>query len=177
MPIRHLSISPARVLLDRSLAGGRLGHAYLFTGENLDFLLTEASRLAQIVFCEKLPSISGSQIRLEGEPCGLCSPCRRVGSRQHPDVQWVRPESKIRLIGVEPIRALIHAIAMKPTEAGYKVGIVCDADRMSVSAANAFLKTLEEPPARSILILLSTIFQPVDWMLIEVGNLISGKTE
>ena len=74
----------------------------------------------------------------------------------HPDVQWVRPESKSRVITIEQMRDLMQTIFLKPTEAEYKVAVIVCADRLNAQAANAFLKTLEEPPARSVLILLST---------------------
>jgi DNA polymerase-3 subunit delta' len=74
----------------------------------------------------------------------------------HGDIHWLRPESKTRIIRVEQIRGLNQEINLKPTEARYKVGIIVAADRLKTEAANAFLKTLEEPPAQSILILLTT---------------------
>jgi len=67
----------------------------------------------------------------------------------------VRPESKSRVILIEQLRELLQAVNLKPAEAGYKVAIIVAADRLNASAANAFLKTLEEPPSRSVLILLS----------------------
>ena len=68
----------------------------------------------------------------------------------------MRPESKTRIITVEQMRELMKEIQLKPKEAEYKFAIVVAADRLRVEAANAFLKTLEEPPPNSILILLST---------------------
>jgi DNA polymerase-3 subunit delta' len=74
----------------------------------------------------------------------------------HPDVTWIRPGKKSRVISVAQIRSLIGVAALRPTEARYKIGIVTGADRMRIEAANAFLKTLEEPPPDSVLILLTT---------------------
>src|SRR5439155_26460972 len=74
----------------------------------------------------------------------------------HADVHWVRPESKTRVITVDQIRDLMQEINLKPTEAEFKVAVIVAADRLNEKAANAFLKTLEEPPAKSILILLTT---------------------
>lgn len=88
--------------------------------------------------------------------CGGCSPCRRIRERSHPDVQWLLPESKLRVITIEQVRELMHTLELKPVEARWKIGVIVAADRMTTQAANAFLKTLEEPPARSLLILLST---------------------
>jgi DNA polymerase-3 subunit delta' len=87
-----------------------------------------------------------------------------VEDGNHADVFWVRPESKTRLIKIgqivrrddSPPRVLLDAVNLKPTESEYKLGIIVAADRMNDAAANAFLKTLEEPPPRSVLILLTT---------------------
>ncbi|MCX6902732.1 MAG: hypothetical protein NTW03_04500, partial [Verrucomicrobia bacterium] len=96
--------------------------------------------------------------RKDGPPdsCDRCPSCRKIDGNSHPDVTWVRPESKSRIIKVEQIRELIRTLNLKPTQAQYKVGIIVAADRLYESAANAFLKTLEEPPSRSMLALLTT---------------------
>jgi DNA polymerase-3 subunit delta' len=82
--------------------------------------------------------------------------CRKIDAENHPDVWAVRPESKLRVITIEQIRELLQTIYLKPVQARFKVAVLVGADRLNVHAANAFLKTLEEPPANSILILLST---------------------
>jgi DNA polymerase-3 subunit delta' len=71
-------------------------------------------------------------------------------------VHWVRPESKLRVVTVKQMRDLMHEMYLRPTEAQWKLGVIVGADRLNVQAANAFLKTLEEPPRNSILLLLST---------------------
>jgi DNA polymerase-3 subunit delta' len=71
-------------------------------------------------------------------------------------MHWVRPESKSRVIVIEQMRELMQEINLKPNDAEYKVAVIEAADRLNLAAANAFLKTLEEPPAKSVLILLST---------------------
>jgi DNA polymerase-3 subunit delta' len=71
-------------------------------------------------------------------------------------VHWVRPESKSRIITIEQMRELMQEIHLKPNEAEYKVAVIVAADRLNAQSANAFLKTLEEPPPKSILILLTT---------------------
>ncbi|MBV9275999.1 MAG: hypothetical protein JO333_19045 [Verrucomicrobia bacterium] len=75
----------------------------------------------------------------------------------HPDYHLVEPESKSRRILVEQIRQLEEALQMKSIGGNWKFGVILDADRMMVQASNAFLKTLEEPPGRSILLLLTAI--------------------
>jgi DNA polymerase-3 subunit delta' len=71
-------------------------------------------------------------------------------------VHWVRAESKSRVIVIGQMRELMQEINLKPTEAEYKVAVIVAADRLKMEAANAFLKTLEEPPPKSVLILLTT---------------------
>ena len=146
--------SSAAELLRRSLARGRLGHAYLFQGDDLDTLEQAATDLAQTLLCgqplETGPD--GQSLR----PCGECSQCRRILHRTHPDVTWVQPESKMRQISTAQAREVSRILGLRPSEAPRKIAIFVGADRLHPSAANAFLKTLEEPPAGSILLLLTT---------------------
>lgn len=157
MPSTDAEIAPAETaaaLLRRSLLRDRLGHAYLFLGEEIPSLEDAALGLARTLLCESPKTRSPGGLGIE--PCLACSACRRAGQRLHPDVLWVHPAKKLRQISVDQMREVIHAIALKPMEGRHKVGIIVGADRMNESAANAFLKTLEEPPRNSILILLST---------------------
>src|SRR6185436_1663393 len=82
--------------------------------------------------------------------------CRKIEGETHSDMHWVRPESKSRIVSVDQMRELMREIQLKPSEAEVKVAVIVAADRLNTQAANAFLKTLEEPPAKSVLILLST---------------------
>ena len=141
-------------LLRRSIAGERLAHAYLFVGEDAELLDEAALDLAQVLDCtsplERAPN--GRSL----VACRTCKVCRRILSGNHPDVLWVRPQNRTRTIGVPQARDVIHRVEMKPTEAGYKIAVFASADRLNVQAANALLKTLEEPPPGSLLLLLST---------------------
>jgi DNA polymerase III subunit delta' len=139
-------------LLQRSLARGRLGHAYLFTGHRLEKLESLARTLAKTLNCQKPVKTEGAAT----DCCDECPDCRKIDHETHADVHWARPESKSRIVTVEQMRGLMREIQLKPTDAEYKVAIIAAADRLNPQAANAFLKTLEEPPARSVLILLST---------------------
>lgn len=141
-------------LLQRSLERGRLGHAYLFHGTDLAELETVARTLAKTLNCEKPPR--RGETGLAVDCCDGCSNCRKTDSDNHPDVIWIRPESKLRVVRIEQIRDLLRTIYLKPAHAPHKVALLVGADRLSAQAANAFLKTLEEPPADSVLILLST---------------------
>ena len=139
-------------LLQRSLARGRLGHAYLFAGDQLEELELLARTLAKTLNCQK-PVKTGDAAT---DCCDACPSCRKIDAEMHADVHWARPESKSRVVTIDQTRELMREIQLKPTEAEYKVAIIVAADRLNAQAANAFLKTLEEPPAKSVLILLST---------------------
>jgi DNA polymerase-3 subunit delta' len=139
-------------LLQRSLARGRLGHAYLFTGDQLDELELIARTLAKTLNCQNPVKTSG----VATDCCDGCLSCRIIDGETHADIHWTRPESKSRVITIDQTRELMREVQLKPTEAKFKVAIIAGADRLNAHAANAFLKTLEEPPANSILILLST---------------------
>jgi DNA polymerase III subunit delta' len=139
-------------LLQRSLARGRLGHAYLFAGDNLEELESLARTLAKTLNCQQ-PVKTGATAT---DCCDACPSCRKIDGHSHADIHWARPESKSRVITIDQMRELMREIQLKPAEADFKVAIIAGADRLNPQAANAFLKTLEEPPAKSILILLST---------------------
>ena len=139
-------------LLQRSLARGRLGHAYLFAGDRLEELESLARTLAKTLNCQKPAQTSG----VAADSCDECASCRKIDGDVHADIHWARPESKSRVITIDQMREMMREIQLKPTEAEFKVAIIAGADRLNVQAANSFLKTLEEPPAKSVLILLST---------------------
>ncbi|MGD1088074.1 MAG: DNA polymerase III subunit [Verrucomicrobiota bacterium] len=139
-------------LLQRSLACGRLGHAYLFSGDSLEELESLARTLAKTLNCQNPVKLNEAAV----DCCDECSSCRKIGNDSHSDIHSARPESKSRIVTVEQLRELMREIQLKPAEAEHKVAIIVAADRLNTQAANAFLKTLEEPPANSVLILLST---------------------
>lgn len=153
MAFRDLSEQSQGVqLLQRSLARGRLGHAYLFTGDQLEALENLAATLAKTLNCRQ-PAQTGG---VATDCCDNCLSCKKVADGNHPDVHWARPESKSRVITIDQMRDLMREIQLKPAESPFKVAVVVGADRLNPQAANSFLKTLEEPPPRSVLILLST---------------------
>jgi DNA polymerase III subunit delta' len=141
-------------LLQRSLERGRLAHAYLFTGHNLSELGALATSLAKTLNCQNPVRRTPNGHAIDS--CDVCASCRKTAAGSHPDVHWVRPESKSRVITIDQMRDLMQEVHLKPNEAEYKVAVIEAADRLNVQAANAFLKTLEEPPGKSILILLTT---------------------
>lgn len=139
-------------LLQRSLARGRLGHAYLFSGDQLEELESLARTLAKTLNCHNPVLQNGEAV----DCCDTCPSCVKINNDVHADIHWARPESRSRVVTIDQVRELMREIQLKPAEARFKVAILAGADRLNVQAANAFLKTLEEPPARSVLVLLST---------------------
>lgn len=86
------------------------------------------------------------------KPCGSCTSCRKFDSGNHPNIDIIKPTGAS--IKIKQIREIIAKVAKKPFESGYKVIILEEADKMTQDAQDAFLKTLEEPPANTIFILL-----------------------
>ncbi len=133
----------------RALEGGRLPHAFLFVGPEGIGKLAFALKLAQTLLCERVPAA-------EMAPCGACPGCVQVLGGTHPDLLRVaRPDDKHEL-PIRVIRDLCLDLGLKPARGGRKVAIIDDADDLNDEAANAFLKTLEEPPDGSVLILIGT---------------------
>ena len=131
-------------LLRAMLSAERLPHALLFAGPSGVGKRTLALILAQAVNCK------GDD---RTDACGVCSACGKIERGVHPDVVEIQPEGKVRIIKVETIRDLRSDIAFRPFEGRTKVFIIREADRMNEAASNALLKTLEEPPPQSLIIL------------------------
>ena len=87
------------------------------------------------------------------EPCGHCRSCRKIIANTHPDIIQIKPTGKVTRIA--QIRSLFDTLAMRPYEANLRIVIIADAQSMNLSAGNALLKLLEEPPDRTILILIA----------------------
>src|SRR6185369_2696574 len=100
-------------LLQRSLERGRLGHAYLFSGDDLLELERITRTLAKVVNCENPTARSPAGHALDS--CDQCASCKKIDADNHPDISWVRAESKSRVITIEQMRELMQTIHLKPT--------------------------------------------------------------
>jgi len=155
----------AQRLIQRALSAQRVPHAYIFHGPDGVGKELFAHRLAAIMLCEnRSPSDADAPI----DACGACRSCKLVAAGNHPDLHLVHrhlnvhhPDSEVRKkkaidIGVDVIRHfVIDPCGMKPAMGRAKVFMVREADRITSGAQNALLKTLEEPPPTTYLILLA----------------------
>ena len=128
--------------LMRSVQAGRIVHALLLTGPHGSGKRTMARLFAQAMVCTG-----------HDRPCGACPACKRFLAGSHPDVHVVRPEKKS--IGVDEVRELIDALALRPYEGGRHIVIVEQADKLTPSAQNALLKTLESPSGEAMFFLVT----------------------
>jgi DNA polymerase-3 subunit delta' len=148
--------------LKAALAHKTVHHAYLFAGPPGVGKEDTARALAQALLCLAAPD----------QGCGACDSCQRVARLAHPDLAWVLPEAEqvrrglagksdfdhtpSREIRVEQIRALQERLSLRPLEGTRRVALILDAQEMNEKAQNAFLKTLEEPPSGTTLILVAS---------------------
>ncbi|HEY2989763.1 MAG TPA: DNA polymerase III subunit delta' [Candidatus Binatia bacterium] len=132
--------------LTQALQQDRLHHAYVFHGPEGVGKRTVALSLAKAVHCRELPH----------DFCGRCVNCVKIENRNHPDVRWVGPLPKKKDIGIEQVRALEKELNYRAFSNGTKIAVIDPAPLMNFPAQNALLKTLEEPPQNSLLILIAT---------------------
>jgi DNA polymerase-3 subunit delta' len=142
----HIHGQEWAVKLLKSHAGGdKLRHAYLFTGPEGVGRQTLAVRFAQALNCTTPPEPGGF--------CGVCRDCRQIEALSHPDLSLLQPEEGHKDILIDQVRALQHTLALSPYAGAYRMALLPDFHRATTQAANALLKTLEEPPDRVILLL------------------------
>jgi DNA polymerase III subunit delta' len=142
----------------RALTRGRLASSFLFAGPAGVGKRTFALKLAQAMLCQTRPETAL-------DPCGECPSCLQAAAGTHPDLDVVaKPADKATIpvdlfIGDREHRrreGLCHNLSLRPSLGGRKIALIDDADHMNAEGANALLKTLEEPPPRSVLILIGT---------------------
>lgn len=135
----------ATVQLQRAYTNGRLSHAYIFDGPDGVGKRATAQALAALLLCEA-PANADS--------CGRCLSCRQIAAGTHPDLHQIAPDG--RGIKIKQIRDLRSRLAGTASYGGYSVVIIDQADSISLEAANAFLKTVEEPQGPVCFILITT---------------------
>lgn len=131
-------------LLRRAFERSRMPHAYLFSGPRGAPLVETALALAGALNCQTRP----------GEGCGQCVSCGKIAGGIHPDVVTLVREGAGQIVPIENVRnQVIARLGLPPHEADVRVFIIEEATAMAPPAANALLKTLEEPPARTMFVL------------------------
>lgn len=136
--------SDIKSMLKKSVQKDKIGHAYIFSGEAGSGKTLMAGMFAASILCEKHT----------GEACLECPACKKVLSRNHPDLIIVQHE-KTASIGVDDIREqVVGDVQIRPFESEHKIYIIPEANLMTAQAQNAILKTLEEPPQYAVIMLL-----------------------
>jgi len=130
--------------LINSIEGGSISHAYLFSGPRGSGKTSIARILAKAINCEDKKS---------PEPCNKCASCLEIMQGKSIDLVEIDAASHT---GVDDIRELIEGIKFAPVKSKYKIFIIDECHQLSKSAANALLKTLEEPPAHAVFLLATT---------------------
>lgn len=158
---------PIRIL-KTLLKNGTLPHAFLFTGTEGVGKQAAAVALAMACNCQQEhsgikaadpsdPALDGPSVKSDWtsiDSCGVCKSCKKIASGKHADIIRIQPSGSF--IRISQIRELIHTLAMKPYEAKMRVVIIADAQALNEAASNALLKILEEPPQRTLLVLIAT---------------------
>ena len=132
--------------LKTAIEMGKVSHAYILNGPDLSGKMMIAEAFARALLCEKQ----------NPDGCGECKSCRQSDDRNNPDIIYVKHD-KPNTISVDDIRTqLNNDIVIKPYSNQYKIYIVDEAEKMNQQAQNALLKTIEEPPAYAVIMLLTT---------------------
>lgn len=132
--------------LRNAISMGKVSHAYLFSGEEGSGKNLLATIFAAALQCQRRGT----------DPCGVCGSCRKAEGGNHPDIIRVTHE-KPASIGIEEIRSqLVEDVGIKPYTGPYKIYIVDEAEKLTIQAQNAILKTIEEPPAYAVILLLTS---------------------
>jgi len=132
-------------MLQKAMVQGRLGQSYIFSGLAAIGKKTLATEFAGALNCRRTDGVP--------DACGECASCRKMRSGNHPDIHLIDTQSQF--IRIDAIRFIQDQMTFKPMDGGRRVFLLDDADKMNEAAANALLKTLEEPSADNFLILIT----------------------
>jgi DNA polymerase-3 subunit delta' len=133
-------------LLQRAIKNDKVGHSYLFLGDEGIGRKFVALQFAKAINCLE----GGSE---KGDACDHCISCKKIDQHLHPDVLFLEPEGQT--LKVEQVREMHRDLAYRPYEGKRRVCILIAADRMAPNMSNTLLKTLEEPPLHTVIILLA----------------------
>ncbi len=133
----------------RAVNTDKLAHAYLFLGPQGLGKTLLAKNLAKFLNCENPVMQDNRKV----DCCDLCNSCHKIEGRNHPDIHWLEPAGRANKISIDNIRSVQKEISLKAYEGKWKVFIILEAQKMTEQAANCLLKTLEEPPGSSLIIL------------------------
>lgn len=129
-----------------SIETGNVGHAYIISGD-----AGSGKKALAYAFADTLECEAGGT-----EPCGNCQSCLQISTGNYPDIITITHE-KPNLISVDEVREqLVNTVDVKPYKGKYKIYVIPDAELLNVQAQNAILKTIEEPPAYAVILLLTT---------------------
>lgn len=132
--------------IQNAICNNKLSHAYIIDGAQGSGKTLLSNTFAKTIQCETNDT----------DACCECISCKAFDSNNHPDIIYTKP-TKTKSIGVDDIREqIINTVQIKPYKYKYKIFIIEDADKMTVQAQNAILKTIEEPPSYAVFLLLST---------------------
>ncbi|MBF0540825.1 MAG: DNA polymerase III subunit delta' [Nitrospirae bacterium] len=135
-------------ILSSMIKREKIAASFLFSG-----ISGIGKRLTALEFAKAVNCKTPASVKM-GTSCDICSSCRKINSKIHPDIQIVTPDEGI--IRIEQIRPINEFLSFTPSEGKKKVVIIDEADKMNPQASNAALKTLEEPPSNSIIILVTS---------------------
>ncbi len=136
-----------RSLIWQAVIGNHLAHAYLFSGPDGIGKMTMARIVAGKLLCE-------DPVKSDGEACGRCAACLLMAAGTHPDYHEIGPEGSF--IKIEQIRKLQEQLSYRSFRQGWRIIVIRNAEKMTLQAANSFLKTLEEPQQQTLFILLTS---------------------
>ncbi len=145
--------------LSQNIQNKTLSHAYLFTGPPHIGKTTLSKIFSQVLQCEEILKNLSKSKSIKFFPCNKCQNCQQILSNSHPDTIFLEG---INPVGIEEIRNLQHQISLKNfSTANYKISVIENIERLTLESANCFLKTLEEPPSNTILILTTSFSELV----------------